>query len=592
MIGSADILLKNIFEQNDMSVRAYHVTLRLELKTVKDLNEFIKDGGDFLRVSQCGERTNKELLEMAKGAGFESKPISESNDVSEIISSEDNLEYLVNQKFTRLSVRAKNALDSFFGYHKFTPPQIEHHFIKNDFSALTLRNVGVKTAEEINTTILSVKELYFSVVESQLSPNQKAAIKIKQVFGMDLNDESLIEQYLNNSFPIIYFSFVYGEFLLRNDKVGLFVYKNHFGFMDKEYSLEDMAKMFSLTRERIRQRRRDVINKLTSQFCKLKELLPHSSYNLILEDEPVLLSMDDVLLIKDEIELMGHGYAAFIMECLFGEGYFCLSEYDRFTRPAKIDLYEKWKEVKTIRGAYLVSKRFADKPTFLKLYQILVDLLCVRRENEESFSIRNIFNDLSQPGLECLNDFLGRELELYCEQYTIQIPRTTTKLIYEYAMEALEKIGRPTHITEIFSYVSDNNPKLKTTENSVRAAIANRKKIFIYFGRSSTFGLKSWEEKNAFIKGGTIRTIVEEFLSEHDAPCHISDITVYVNRYRKTDQYSVINNLKMTEDNRFVFFKNNHIGLSSKNYDSRKKNLNQGIKDVSIDDLMTNIFSR
>jgi len=159
-------------------------------------------------------------------------------------------------------------------------------------------------------------------------------------------------------------------------------------------------------------------------------------------------------------------------------------------------------------------------------------------------------------------------------------------------MEALEKIGRPTHITEIFSYVSDNNPKLKTTENSVRAAIANRKKIFIYFGRSSTFGLKSWEEKNAFIKGGTIRTIVEEFLSEHDAPCHISDITVYVNRYRKTDQYSVINNLKMTEDNRFVFFKNNHIGLSSKNYDSRKKNLNQGIKDVSIDDLMTNIFSR
>jgi hypothetical protein len=574
-----------------MSVRAYNVTLRVELKTVKDLKDYIKDGGNFLRVSQCGERTNKELLEIAKTdiSGFNT---SKHDDASEIIPVEDNLEFLLNQKFTGLSVRAKNALDNFFGYHKFTLPQFENHFIKNDFSALTLRNVGVKTSEEINRTILSVKDFYFSIVESQLSPKQKAAIKIKQLFGMDLDDESLIEQYLNHSFPIIYFSFLYGEFLLRKDKVGLFVYKNHFGFLEKEYSLEDMAQLFSLTRERIRQRRHDVIGKLRSQFCRLKDLLDHSRYDLILEHAPVLLSTDEVSLIKDEIELMGHGYSVFILECLFGEQYFSLSEYDRFTRPAKVDLYEKWKEVKTIRGAYLVSRRFFDKPAILRLYQVLVDLLCVRRENDEFFSIRSMFDNLSNGDLDYLNEFLNRELELSCEEYSIQIPRTTVKLIYEYALNALEAIGRPAHITEIYSYIKTHYPGLKMTENSLRAAIANRKNLFIYFGRSSTFGLKAWEEKNTFIKGGTIRTIVEEFLNEHESPCHISDITLYVNRYRNTDQYSVINNLKMTEDNRFVFFKNNHIGLSSKDYNSRNKNSTANIRDVSIEDLMINIFSR
>ncbi|MDB5124830.1 MAG: hypothetical protein JWP94_2959 [Mucilaginibacter sp.] len=591
MIGAEEILLKDIFEQNDLSVRAYNVTLRVELKTVKDLKDYIKDGGDFLRVSQCGERTNKELLEIAKTdiSGYNT---SEHNNASEITPVEDNLEFLLNQKFTGLSVRAKNALDNLFGYHKFTLQQIENHFIKNDFSALTLRNVGVKTAEEINKTILSVKDLYFSIVESQLSPKQKAAIKIKQLFGVDLDDESLIEQYLNHSFPIIYFSFLYAEFLLRKDKVGLFVYKNHFGFLEKEYSLEDMAQLFSLTRERIRQRRRDVIEKLRSQFCRLKDLLDHSKYDSILEHVPVFLNTDEVLLIKDEIELMGHGYSVFILERLFGESYFSLSEYDRFTRPAKVDLYEKWKEVKTIRGAYLVSRRFFDKPAILKLYQFLVDLLCVRRENDEIFSIRSIFDNLSNADLDYLNEFLNRELELSCEEYSIQIPRTTVRLIYEYALQALETIGRPAHITEIYSYIKTHTPGLKMTENSLRAAIANRKNLFIYFGRSSTFGLKSWEEKNAFIKGGTIRTIVEEFLNQHENPCHISDITLYVNRYRNTDQYSVINNLKMTEDNRFVFFKNNHIGLSAKDYDSRTKNSTARISDVSIDDLMINIFSR
>ena len=39
-----------------------------------------------------------------------------------------------------------------------------------------------------------------------------------------------------------------------------------------------------------------------------------------------------------------------------------------------------------------------------------------------------------------------------------------------------------------------------------------RKRGFISFGRTSTYGLKEWEEKEKDIRGGTIRDITEEFL--------------------------------------------------------------------------------
>ena len=74
--------------------------------------------------------------------------------------------------------------------------------------------------------------------------------------------------------------------------------------------------------------------------------------------------------------------------------------------------------------------------------------------------------------------------------------------------------------------------------------------------------------ENNTIKGGTIRSIAEEFLLNYNKPMHIGEIAKYILKYRpESNEKSIIYNLKMEDNNRFLFFKKSLIGLKSKMYD-------------------------
>ena len=82
------------------------------------------------------------------------------------------------------------------------------------------------------------------------------------------------------------------------------------------------------------------------------------------------------------------------------------------------------------------------------------------------------------------------------------------------------------------------------------------------------FGLQEWENNLENFRGGTIRSIVADFLDGESEPKHISVIAQFVLTYRPdTYERSILDNLKADETNTFVFFKNSVIGLSSKTYD-------------------------
>lgn len=111
-----------------------------------------------------------------------------------------------------------------------------------------------------------------------------------------------------------------------------------------------------------------------------------------------------------------------------------------------------------------------------------------------------------------------------------------------------------------------------------------RKNGFVPVGRKSVFGLKKWENELENFKGGTIRDIVEEYLTLFSTPKHISSITEYVLKYRpKSSQYSILQNLKLDESGLYIFYKKSHIGLASKKYESDFKRLS----DVAKSDIKT-----
>ena len=103
-----------------------------------------------------------------------------------------------------------------------------------------------------------------------------------------------------------------------------------------------------------------------------------------------------------------------------------------------------------------------------------------------------------------------------------------------------------------------------------------RKNGFVPIGRKSVFGLKKWESELDNFKGGTIRDIVEEYLMQFAVPKHISEITKHVLKYRpKSNQYSILQNLKLDESGLYIFFKGSHIGLATKKYESDFKKISE-----------------
>lgn len=90
---------------------------------------------------------------------------------------------------------------------------------------------------------------------------------------------------------------------------------------------------------------------------------------------------------------------------------------------------------------------------------------------------------------------------------------------------------------------------------------------FVPIGRSSTFGLKKWEQELDNFKGGTIRSITKELLEKSETPKHISEIADHVLRFRPTSNSSnIFQNLRLDKSGTFVFFKNSYIGLNYKKY--------------------------
>ncbi|HEY4287939.1 MAG TPA: hypothetical protein VGN00_12630 [Puia sp.] len=168
---------------------------------------------------------------------------------------------------------------------------------------------------------------------------------------------------------------------------------------------------------------------------------------------------------------------------------------------------------------------------------------------------------------EVTEAILWEEFELdTTESGCIHIESNTRKYVHEYIEEILLEFNAVTRASEIQAALNSRYPFLHLTVESVRAAVVREKDLFISIGRSSMYGLKRWEKERAGLKGGTIRDIVEEYLSGESEPIHVYDITQHVNQFRDTTQLNVKTNLEQDDSNRFVVFPGEFFGLAMKEY--------------------------
>lgn len=151
----------------------------------------------------------------------------------------------------------------------------------------------------------------------------------------------------------------------------------------------------------------------------------------------------------------------------------------------------------------------------------------------------------------------------------------------------LEEYGNPMHIDDLCKVFKQKYPDRYKSLEALRGSIAHVPGI-ITFGRTSTYGLKEWEEEQN-LRGGTIRSIVQEYLSGFNEPKHIDEILRHVNQYRDTTSSNVLTNLKLMKDGVFTYFYGGYVGLYSKLdlYNGSKLNKKD---QISLDELLENIF--
>lgn len=134
--------------------------------------------------------------------------------------------------------------------------------------------------------------------------------------------------------------------------------------------------------------------------------------------------------------------------------------------------------------------------------------------------------------------------------------------------EVLTLLDTPSHASRIQESWNALFPERPVTMEGIRGVAIRAHDRFFSIGRSSTYGLRRWEEERKELKGGTIRDIVAEVLEPRSLPIHIDELVIAVQEYRpSTHKSSVRQNLQLEASGRFTFHPGGFIGLSNRVYE-------------------------
>lgn len=562
--------IKELYDRFEISLRAYNVCETLGLKTIGDLNDFLKLHRGFKSARNCGDKTNKELSEII--SQYNNLNLNDSRDttIQNFKSEKDKsvFDIYLNNQFDKLSVRAKNALLSYFNNSRPTFEAVKTEFLLDSFNAINLQNVGSLTSNEIAGFKRAVKGFYSLIQNNSISVLEQEKIILNSIVGFNCNDEFYIVNFSIRNFPLLSFIKKYSAEVFNLSKIDEFILKNSLCLLDRKHTLENIAKTFNLTRERIRQKSIAVFEDVDTRSKDLRKLIPYCNYTSIQRRSFIALQeLGEPESIRSEIHDVGPVFASYFLGLFLKDNFYCFSPLNKFRRPDSISLVHKYEEVKSIKGSYLINQQVYPKEELIDLYNVLICKFCERRNEDQIININALAShNISPEKLPIITALVNSEFRITITDGNIILPRNTSKLVFEYAIEALEKINRPAHISEILKEVVKLHPEYNSDESALRGSMGRHKSIFIYFGRSSTYGLKNWETKKKNIKGGTIKNIIEEYLSNESEPKHITEIMNHLGRFRDTTYNSVISNLKLDNKSKFKFYGGGYVGLTRKTY--------------------------
>jgi hypothetical protein len=573
---TGDVTIKNL-EENIFSDNYFNLNIISDIgaKSIPEIGFFLKE----IRTLIFDLTDNIKEIKIEESFDRE-----KNNDVNFLIEKLNRKQrQIINNYITiltqDLSVRSHNAIVKFFNAEPNLALLKVKVFSKLMFDLNSIKNIGENSRVEVNKYLNEIKnfikDVYKKSEDIQLD-NLELEFLLKSRFK-NIDTSVLLEEH-NSIFRLMDSLINNNYFFIESDtyilKKTFYLYNN-----SSFNRLEDIGKIVNLSGERVRQKRNTLFDKLGSnlQFFKnfdenilIKYRIDNNSLSIIVneETEEFINSLDKTNFSKQFITLI---ISVFLQDefVIIGN-----TEDTLILKESNARYRHNWLNI------YLIRKKIIDSFNLNKFIEDIDSRTNERNEETYKFNFKSYLSRFLKADNYAVIDEISPTCEkILFEEFNlflsineeIVFERNTFKTLPEYAFEALEILGKPSHISEINEQIKILKPDYK---NEIKNTSLNRNFGFISFSRTSTFGLKKWEIDNDNIKGGTIRSITEEFLLKYDEPMHIGKVAEYVLRYRpESNKKSIIYNLKMEDNNRFLFFKKSLIGLRSKKYNDNELEL-------------------
>lgn len=484
-------------------------------------------------------------------------------------------------KINTLSVRGKNAINAYLNgdikIRNFSDKILDN----KRFNLALIQNVGEKTFKELEILIKSLKDYIIRIAEVK-DEKELALFNYKIFVEKTFSNVKFPFEVIQSQsiFRLIDFLLIHGVIFEKNEK-------NIFNYSFKVFNsgvvshLEQLADKIQISKERARQIRKSILANLFERFSFLKNLEDDLLQKYGLDSNQSVIKLD--LDLNNQINSINDTnftveFNSFLIYVYYSDKFDLIGEVEDVLQPKNFNARDRhnWK------GFYLVRKEIAKNFNFQNFANEISRRINDRIEESYCFIFKSFLIDFSQSHdyqfmstLEPIAEIiLNQEFNLYLNlDEEIVFNRNKFKQVGEYAIEALEELGMPSKVEEIYNLIKLKNPDVTKSPDSLRGSLQKSIEI-IYFGRSSTYGLKKWESEKEGIKGGTIKDIVHSYLMNNDEPIHVLELLQEVHKYREqTSAKNILTNLKLDSKKQYSIFNQSFVGLKAKNYESKLTNL-------------------
>jgi hypothetical protein len=578
--------IEEIFYIEDASVRSINVCNNNGLNDLSTILKYYHENKTFINLRNCGRKSDEELTALClKYKDYGSNLISELlNPKKQLISTINDFTIAQREKVNsfieinikKLSNRSINALTSFLN-GDFKIRNISDRILTNErFKFKDIKNVGAKTVTELKLFIDSIVD-FIENFEEENNENEIDVtlyrFYIKSKFSISSIPKEILES--QSIFSIVDFLISKDGIFDKNENI---IFQKAFNIYDNQPALtiDEIAEELIISRERVRQIRKGILKNLFANLQFLRNFDDDIYQKYSIDKNQPFINVDQCLnKMINQINNINFSaeFNSILIYSYVSDKFDILGNIEDVFQPKTFNSRDRhnWDNF------YLISQDLTKHFHFYSFFDDLSKRLNDKIEENYSFHLKSYISNflksddssLTELLLSVVEKIIYNEFDLIIDlNDNIVFRRNTVKQVHEFAIEALEKIGVPSNIEDIYNLIEEDFPEITKSKEALRGSLRRTLDI-IYFGRSSTYGLKKWETEKEGIKGGTIRNIVINFLMLESEPIHISKISKHVLQYRpNSNEKSIYYNLKMDESNSFIFFKNSYVGLIQKNYEN------------------------